>query len=196
MRITKILVVSLSMLAIAAFSNAQDKGGKKQGGGGPPPMLTVKVDAFADGARVPEKFTCAAGQGSPSPAISWSGGPGGAASYAIIMHDPDPVIGNSINDVLHWAIFDIPAGSKGLPEGVKPGDQANGAKQINNIAGQPGYLGPCPPPGHGDHHYTIEVYALNAKLGLPGSTSRADLLKAMDGKIVSKGVYIGIFGRK
>ena len=78
MRITRILAVSTALIAFAALANAQDKGGKKKGGGGPPPMLTVKVDAFADGARVPEKFTCAAGQGSPSPAISWSGGPGGA----------------------------------------------------------------------------------------------------------------------
>ena len=112
------------------------------------------------------------------------------------MHDPDPVINNSVTDVLHWAIFDIPGSAKGLPEGVKSGDQADGAKQINNIAGMPAYLGPCPPPGHGDHHYTIEVYGLNAKLGLPASTSRADLMNAMNGKVLSKGVYIGIFGRK
>ena len=112
------------------------------------------------------------------------------------MHDPDPVIGSSVTDVLHWAIYDIPGSATGLPEGVKPGDQADGAKQINNIAGHPGYLGPCPPPGHGDHHYTLELYALNEKLNLPASASRQDLLNAMNGKVLSKGVYIGIFGRK
>ena len=57
-------------------------------------------------------------------------------------------------------------------------------------------MGPCAPPGHGDHHYTFEIYALNSKLGLPASTSRADLLNAMNGKVVAKGVYIGIFGQK
>jgi Raf kinase inhibitor-like YbhB/YbcL family protein len=97
---------------------------------------------------------------------------------------------------LHWAIFDIPGDSKGLPEGVKPGDQADGAKQIKNIAMNNGYLGPCPPAGHGDHHYTFELFALNAKLGLPDSTSRADLMNAMNGKVVAKGVYIGMFGQK
>jgi Raf kinase inhibitor-like YbhB/YbcL family protein len=112
------------------------------------------------------------------------------------MHDPDPVSANSTTDVLHCVIFDIPGGTKGLPEGVKSGDQPDGAKQINNIAGRPSYLGPCPPPGHGDHHYTLEVYALSAKLGLPASASRADLLNAMNGKVLSKGVYIGMFGRK
>jgi len=187
-------VTAAALLASVAILDGQDKGGKKQAG--PPPMISIKIADFSDGARIPERFTCAAGSSSPSPAIAWSGAPVATQSFVLIMHDPDPVIGGSVIDVLHWAIFDIPGRSKGLPEGVKIGDQADGAKQINNIAGSPGYLGPCPPPGHGDHHYTIEVYALSEKLGLPASTSRADLLNAMNGKVLSKGVYVGIFGRK
>jgi Raf kinase inhibitor-like YbhB/YbcL family protein len=190
----RLAVTAAALLASVAIVNAQDKGAKKQGG--PPPMISIKIADFADGARIPERFTCAAGPTSPSPAIAWSGAPAGTQSFVLIMHDPDPVINGSVNDVLHWAILDIPGNSKGLPEGVKGGDQADGAKQINNIAGRPGYLGPCPPPGHGDHHYTLELYALSEKLGVPASTSRADLLNAMNGKVLSKGVYIGIFGRK
>jgi Raf kinase inhibitor-like YbhB/YbcL family protein len=188
------LAVTAALLASVSVVNAQDKGAKKQGG--PPPMISIKIADFADGARIPEKFTCAAGQNSPSPAIAWSGAPAATQSFVLIMHDPDPVINGSVDDVLHWAIFDIPGTSKGLPEGVKSGDQADGAKQLNNIAGRPGYLGPCPPPGHGDHHYTLELYALSEKLGPAASKSRADLLTAMTGKVLSKGVYIGIFGRK
>jgi len=193
MHFNRLAVTSAALLATAALVNAQEKGGKKQG---PPPMINLKVEAFADGASIPERFTCAAGPTSPSPAISWSGAPAGTQSFVLIMHDPDPVVGNSSTDVLHWAIFDIPGTAKGLPEGVKLGDQPDGAKQLKDIAGRDGYLGPCPPPGHGDHHYTIELYALNEKLNLPASVSRADLLKAMDGKVLSKGVYIGMFGRK
>jgi Raf kinase inhibitor-like YbhB/YbcL family protein len=191
----RLAVTAVALLASVVSVAAQDKGAKK-GGGGPPPMINIKIADFADGSRIPEKFTCAAGPTSPSPAISWSGAPGATQSFVLIMHDPDPVIGGSVTDVLHWAILDIPGSSKGLPEGVKNGDQADGAKQINNIAGRPGFLGPCPPPGHGDHHYTLELYALSDKLGLPASTSRADLHNAMNGKVLSKGVYIGIFGRK
>ena len=186
------LAVTAALLASAALVNAQDKGAKKQG---PPPMLKINVAAFPDGGKIPAKYTCSAGQTSPSPAISWSNAPAGTQSFVVILHDPDPVIANSTTDVLHWAIFDIPASSKGLPEGVAKGDQADGAKQIKNIAGGNGYLGPCPPPGHGDHHYTLEVFALNAKLGLPASASRQDLMKAMDGKVLTKGVYIGMYGR-
>ena len=197
MRYTKVLLITAALLASVAITGAQDKGGKKKGGFQLPPMIHITIADFADGGRVPNKYTCAASPTSPSPAITWSGAPASTQSYAVIVHDPDPVLGGSAtNDVLHWAIFDIPAEAKGLPEGVKGGDQADGSKQINNIAGNPVYMGPCAPPGHGDHHYTFEVYALNAKLGLPASTSRTDLMNAMNGKVVAKGVYIGIFGQK
>ena len=197
MHSTRLFVMTAALLACATAVGAQDKGGKKKGGIQLPPMINIKIADFADGGRIPNKFTCAASPMSPSPAMTWSGAPATAQSYALIMHDPDPVLGGSAtNDVLHWGIFDIAGDAKGLPEGVKSGDQADGAKQLNNIAQGAGYLGPCAPPGHGDHHYTFELFALNAKLGLPASTSRADLMSAMNGKVVAKGVYIGIFGQK
>lgn len=195
MRYKNFVLAAAALLASTAIVDAQDKGGKKKGPG-IPPMINIKIADFADGGRIPNKFTCAASPNSPSPAITWSGAPATTQSYVLIMHDPDPVIAASTNDVLHWAIFDIPADATGLPEGVPAGDQPSGAKQINNIAGRPVYLGPCAPPGHGDHHYTFELYGLNAQLGLPATTSRADLLAAMNGKITAKGVYIGIFGQK
>jgi len=201
MRYTKVLMSTLlttaALLASVAVAGAQDKGGKKKGGFQLPPMIHITIADFADGGRVPNKYTCAASPTSPSPAITWSGAPATTQSYVVILHDPDPVLGGSAtNDVLHWAIFDIPGDAKGLPEGVKAGEQPDGSRQINNIAGNPVYMGPCAPPGHGDHHYTFEVYALNAKLGLPASTSRMDLMNAMNGKVVAKGVYIGIFVQK
>ena len=197
MRYFKMLVATTALLASAAILNAQDKAGKKKGGFQLPPMIHLTIADFADGGRIPNKYTCAAGPTSPSPAITWTGAPATTMSYALIMHDPDPVLGGSAtNDVLHWAIFDIPGDAKGLPEGVKNGTQADGSTHINNLGGNPGFMGPCAPPGHGDHHYTFELYALNAKLGLPATTSRADLLNAMNGKVVAKGVYIGIFGQK
>lgn len=199
MRALRAFVTTAALAALAVTGGAQEKkgGGKKGGGIQLPPMIHITISDFKDGGTIPSKYTCAAGPTSPSPAITWSGAPANTQSYALIMHDPDPVLGGSAtNDVLHWAIFDIPGDSKGLPEGVKAGDQADGAKQIKNIAQNNGYLGPCPPAGHGDHHYTFELFALSAKLGLPDSTSRADLLNAMNGKVVAKGVYIGMFGQK
>ena len=42
--------------------------------------------------------------------MTWSGAPSTTQTYVVILHDPDPVLGGpATNDVLHWAIFDIPA---------------------------------------------------------------------------------------
>ena len=69
----------------------------------------------------------------------------------------------------------------------------DGSMQINNIAGMPGFMGPCPP-APTVHHYIFEIYALNAKLDpLPAATSRLDLIKAMGSKIIAKGVYTGTY---
>lgn len=198
MHYPRVLVTAAALLASVTFAGAQEKGGKKgRGGFQLPPMIHIQIADFADGGRIPNKYTCAASPMSPSPAMTWTGAPANTQSYVLIMHDPDPVLnGSATNDVLHWAIFDIPGDSKGLPEGVKTGDQPDGAKQIKNLGGGVGYMGPCAPPGHGDHHYTFELFALNAKLGLPDTATRADLLNAMNGKVIAKGVYIGIFGQK
>ena len=200
MRYTKVLPTALMttvLLASVATAGAQDKG-KKKGGFQLPPMIHIGIADFADGGRVPNKYTCAASPTSPSPAMTWSGAPATTQSYVVILHDPDPVLGGSAtNDVLHWAIFDIPGDAKGLPEGVpNMAELSDGSKQPNGISGAPGYFGPCPPAGHGDHHYTFELFALSAKLGLPASTSRVDLMNAMNGKVVAKGIYIGMFGQQ
>ena len=192
-------VIAVTMLAAAFYLGAQEKGGRKGGKKGftLPPMVHLTVDEFRDGGHIPAKYTCAAGQNSPSPAIGWTGAPANTQSFTLILHDPDPVLnGSATNDVLHWAIFDIPGNATSLPEGVKAGDQADGAKQIKNIAGNMAFLPPCPPAGHGDHHYTFEIYALNAKLDLPDTASRQELMEAMNGKVIGKGLYIGLFGQK
>lgn len=196
MRLTKHLVTAAAVLASVAVLGAQQRGARK-GGITLPPMIHISIADFSDGGTIPAKYTCAAGQNSPSPAISWTGAPANTQSYALILHDPDPVLGGSAtNDVLHWAIYNIPGDARGLPEGVKSGDLPDGSKNLKNIAGSPMYMGPCPPAGHGDHHYTFELFALNAKLDLPDSASRADLMNAMNGKVIAKGVYIGMFGQK
>lgn len=197
----KFLMITLTIAVAASMATAQQKGkGKGKGKGGPnlPPPINLSITGFSDGGTIPARYTCAAGQGSPSPAMTWSGAPDGTQSFALILHDPDPVLGGSAtNDVLHWGIFDIPGDATGLPEGVpNQADLPDGSKQINHIAGQPGFFGPCPPAGNGLHHYTFELFALSARLNLPATTSRADLMNAMNGKVLAKRVYIGMFSQQ
>lgn len=198
MRMTRVLSLGALALACSLTVGAQDAGrgggrggGRGRGGGGIPAPLKITIAAFPDGGAIPGKYGCAAGTNANiSPAIQWSGAPEGTATIALILHDPDVAIGG--DDVLHWAIFNIPATATGLPEGVPAKAMLDdGSVQINNIGGSIGYFNPCPPPPT-THHYMFEFYALDSKLD-PAPASRADLLKAMTGHIRAKGVYFGLF---
>jgi len=160
-------------------------GGGGRGGFNLPPLL-MESDAFADGGIVPQKY---AGRGGVQPGFKFSNAPAGTVSYAIIFHDIDVALMGGTDDVLHWIAWNIPASANGIPEGSLPA----GSVQGNNLTGQPVYMGPGAPAGPRYHHYVFELYALSANLELPATATRADLIKAMEGKTVAKSAYVGRF---
>jgi Raf kinase inhibitor-like YbhB/YbcL family protein len=198
------LLSSVAMLAVVAAlgagagadAAAQDpprQGGQGRGGGGGrgggrgfnlPPLL-METDAFPDGGIVPPKY---AGRGGVQPAFKFSNAPAGTVSYAIIFHDIDVALNNGTDDVLHWIAWNIPASANGIPEGKLPEGAVNGRGIVGNS-----YFGPGAPAGPRYHHYVFELYALNANLDLPATAGRAELLKAMEGKVVAKAAYVGRF---
>lgn len=101
----------------------------------------------ADGV-LPDAYTCngkAFGEGS-APGLSWTAGPEATLSYAIVFKDLSLAVDNDHS--YHWMIWDIPASTRTLPEGL-PGDQfpaaMNGAQQFSGGPdGGYAYLGPCP----------------------------------------------------
>jgi len=153
-----------------------------------PQLAPFKVEstAFPDGGVVPEKYAMRGEN--VQPAFSFTGLPDNAVSIAIIFHDLDVSLGGGTDDVLHWTAWNIPVGAGGIPEGVLPEGSVSG----NNIRNQPGYMGPGAPAGERYHHYVFEFYALRENLDLDvSSTSRDDLLAAMEGKIAAKAAYVG-----
>src|ERR1700681_2970654 len=121
MRITQYLMAAAAVIAMGAGAMiAQDKGkGGGKGGGkgkGIPAPLTLKIADYADGSAMPAKSGCANGNMAVSPKIDWTGTPTGTATFAIILHDTDVDING--DDVLHWAIFNIPGTATSLPEKV------------------------------------------------------------------------------
>lgn len=112
------------------------------------------------------------------------------------MHDPDVARQRSTDDMLHWLVFNIPGSARELAEGVAATPQlADGAVQIKNGGGTVGYRGPGAPAVGPHHHYTWELFALDTKLELTPDATRADVLKAIDGHILGKGVLVGRFHR-
>ncbi|MBZ5662495.1 MAG: YbhB/YbcL family Raf kinase inhibitor-like protein [Acidobacteriia bacterium] len=161
----------------------------------PGPQFLLSSPGYADGADIPVKYSCSATPAAVSPALQWSNIPKGAASLTLIFHDPDAHPAKGMSDVTHWIVWNIPATATQLPENVPAGPKMDdGAIQGKNVRGVNGYQGPCPPPGK-PHHYTFELYVLDNTLDLGADASRADVMKAMDGHIIGKAVYVGFFHR-
>ena len=195
MRLTS---VGLTMLGLGVSAMAQNAGR----GAAAAPAITLTIAGYPDGGQIPVKFSQAApgvapGEGT-SPAIQWANTPAGTQSFVLHMHDIDVTRNKTSDDQVHWVVWNIPASAKGLPEGVPKGSQlADGSYQIS--ATGPMYRGPGAPANGPFHHYVIELYALDSKLDVKPSSdafaTRADVIKAIQGHILAKAVYGGLFRR-
>jgi Raf kinase inhibitor-like YbhB/YbcL family protein len=107
-----------------------------------------------------------------SPQLSWKNAPKDTKTFAVTVYDPDAPTGSGW---WHWLVYNIPAGTTELAQGAGSGKAAlpSGAVQANTDFGQPGYGGPCPPPGPA-HHYVFTVYALKTdKIEVPANATAA-----------------------
>ncbi len=166
------------------------------------PAMTLTISGYPDGGRIPVKFSQAApgvavGEGT-SPAIQWANVPAGAQSFVLHMHDMDVTRNKTSDDQVHWVVWNIPASATNIPEGAPKGSQmADGSYQIS--ATGPMYRGPGAPANGPLHHYVIEFYALDSKLDVKPSAdafaTRAEVIKAIQGHILGKAVYTGLFKR-
>jgi Raf kinase inhibitor-like YbhB/YbcL family protein len=150
--------------------------------------LTLTSPAFADGAKIPRKFSCDGDH--VSPALQWSQPPAGVKSFALIMDDPDAPSGLFV----HWVVFNILPTTTSLPEAVSRTRQVPGVgEQGMNSARQTGYLGPCPPGG--THRYFFKLFALDTTLAPAKDPTAADLMKAMQGHTLGEAQLMGRFTR-
>lgn len=204
MRQNSFLVLSaLVVLAASGIAAAPQGGGGggQRGAGGPPPPLRLTSTDISDGKALPTKYTCSAGAEAVSPALQWAQAPRATASFTLIVHDMEPRPRKGVDDILHWMVWNMPAGANSLPEGVSPAgaDLPDGSHQTNGNAGQGGNFGyrpPCPPQDVPvPHHYVFELFALDQKLDLPANANRADVMKAMDGHIAGHASLVAPFNR-
>lgn len=194
----------LVLLMVAIPIAAQERGAQR--GAAPPapagPAMTMSIAGFPDGGQIPVKFSQAAEGAAPgegtSPAIGWTNVPAGTQSFVLNMRDMDVARNKTTEDQAHWVVWNIPATATGLPEGVPKGPQlTNGAYQIS-ATGQV-YRGPGAPATGPQHHYMFELYALDSTLDVQPAAdafeTRANVMKAMQGHILGKAVYGGLFRR-
>ena len=169
----------------------------QRGGGRGVQVMTLTTSAWADGGTIPARH--AQPGGDVSPALSWSNVPETAASFVLVVHDLDAATGPGTDDTLHWLVWNIPGAARALPEGVPQGAElADGSRQIS--ATGPNYRGPAAPASGPPHHYVFELFALDARLDVPGvgatpAQTRAAVMAAMAGHVRGKAVYTGLYRR-
>jgi len=151
--------------------------------------LQMSSAAFSSGEAIPKKFTCDGPDVSPQ--LKWNDPPANTQSMALIMDDPDAPGSTWV----HWVLYDLPANTRELPEGVAKQEQlSSGARQGRNDFEKTGYGGPCPPPGK-PHRYSFKLYALDNKLNLKSGATKAELERAMKSHVLAQAELIGKYGR-
>ena len=81
--------------------------------------------------------------------------------------------------------------ARAWPRARSPAEATAGA----NGFGQPGYLGPAPPPGDDPHHYVFRLLAVDEPVSLTGLPSYQDVETAVTGHILGEARLIGTYQR-
>lgn len=148
--------------------------------------LVVLSPAFQAGGDIP--FENTQYKGNVFPGLSWTAGPPGTKSYAVIMQDGDAMRNGA--PILHWTMVNVPASVVKLDAGMSapPSGAANGP----NIRGAAqAYMGPRPPAGP-KHRYHFQVFALDTTLPSEALADYASLTAAMKDHVLANGEIFGL----
>lgn len=147
--------------------------------------MTLSSSAFSAGTAIPTRQTCDGGD--VSPPLAWSGAPAGTRSFAVVVDDPDA------SGFTHWLLFNIPASTASLAEGLKSGALPAGAAEGSNDFGSIGYRGPCPPSG--THRYSHRLYALDVAPLSPLPSTREQFEENVKAHVLARAELVGTYRR-
>jgi Raf kinase inhibitor-like YbhB/YbcL family protein len=155
--------------------------------------MEVWSPAFAEGARIPAIHATRriAGGANLSFPLEWRGEPAATRSFALSVVDLHPIARGWV----HWLVADIPPDMHSLPAGAS-GTPAMGTEtvELTGSYGAPGYGGPQPPPGTGDHVYEVTLYALDtARLDLGPGADLAAFSAAVGPHVMTQAATRGTF---
>lgn len=178
---------------LSIFRAGADKLAIVQPGLGSFDTLHLASPAFANGARLPERFT-ADGEGL-SPPLFWTGVPEGTQCLALIVEDPDAP---TPQPLVHAVVWDLPGRDGDLREGAIRADgdgEADGTDVGRNSFLGEGWLPPDPPTGHGEHNYVFQLFALSTAPDIGHNPGRGALLHAMRGQVLAAGLLTATYSR-
>lgn len=155
-------------------------------------VIHLASPAFANGARLPERFT-ADGAGI-SPPLFWTGVPEGTERLVLIVEDPDAP---TPQPVVHAIVWGLPLNGD-LKEGeIRPDGEggADGEDVGRNSRLVEGWLPPDPPNGHGEHNYAFQLFALGEGSDPGENPGRGAILRAMEVRVIAAGLLTGTYSR-
>lgn len=146
---------------------------------------------FKTNIHLPKDFTC---EGSnKAPQLQWQNAPAKTKSFVLMCDDPDAPAGTWV----HWVVYNIPAGKTDLSYIADRSEKlADGTMQGLNSWPHVGYDGPCPPKGHGMHHYHFKLYALDTMLALKPKATKQEVEAAMKSHVLAQTEIVGLYERK
>jgi Raf kinase inhibitor-like YbhB/YbcL family protein len=155
--------------------------------------LELSSPVFSAGGAIPSRYTCDGEN--VSPPLAWGDPPADTKSFALVVDDPDaPDPAAPRMRWVHWVLFDLPAETRGLKEGIRSvTDLPAGTKVGSNDWGNPTWSGPCPPTGR--HRYVFTLYALDTELTESTALSKRSLEEAMAGHILAHTILMGTYER-
>jgi len=152
--------------------------------------MKLRSPAFQDHGGIERKYTCEGADVSPPLAIEDV--PAGTRSLALIVDDPDaPDPAAPKMTWVHWVLYDLPAETTSLPEGVSAA--ALHARDGLNDWKRTGYGGPCPPIGK--HRYFFKLFALDTRLGDLHRPTSAQLQRAFTGHLLAEAQLVGLYAK-
>ncbi len=141
--------------------------------------MKITSPDFENNEKIPVKFT---GDGEDiNPTLIIEDVPENTESLVLIIDDPDAPVGLWI----HWLVWNISPNTMEIKENSIPGVQGENSWGRNN------YGGPMPPSG--THRYFFKLHALDTKLDLKNGATKQELEKAMEGHILEKSEFIGLY---
>lgn len=152
--------------------------------------MKLTSTAFTQDTVIPTLHTC---EGSDvSPQLAWTAPPPATKSLVLIVDDPDAPDPDAPKMTwVHWLLYNIPAETSELKQGIAPQELPHGALEGINDWQRTGYGGPCPPIG--SHRYFHKLYALDIVLPDLGKPTKAALEAAMQGHILAKTELVGTY---
>ena len=168
----------------------------------PAPMV-LTISGWPDGAQIPAKFTQAGEQVSPK--LDWTNVPAGTLSFVVNMLDPDVAIQRGTETQPHWIVWNIPGTATGLAgshEGGRRLARRHAPDQrIRSSVSRTRRRGEW-------SAASLHVRGLRARCrearrhrvdqrtaGPAALETRAAVMKAMQGHVLGKAVYVGLFKR-